>query len=146
MNYIFDTTTLVFYIKNSPKCQIIEERFNPFSKSNLSLISIVSHGELLSLALKNSWGIKRIAALTSLLGQFLIIPVQAEDLLNKYAEIDAFSQGKLSANGLTPRNMGKNDLWIAATASLTSSTLITADNDYNHLRGTYFEVININDL
>jgi predicted nucleic acid-binding protein len=150
MNYIFDTTALVFYIKKESQCQIIEERFEPFSKANLALISIVSRGEMLSLALKNKWGEKRITSLNELLSQFLIIPIQSEDLLTKYAEIDAFSQGRLvskhSANGTSARNMGKNDLWIAATASITKSTLITADNDFVHLKKIYFDMININQL
>jgi predicted nucleic acid-binding protein len=148
MNYIFDTSALVFYIKKAPQCQILEERYVPFSKSNLALISIVSKAELLSLALQNNWGDNRISSLNELLGQFLVIPIQAEDILKKYAEIDAYSQGRLVSrpSTLSARNMGKNDLWIAATASLTGSTLITADNDFVHLHGTYFNIINLNKL
>jgi len=37
--------------------------------------------------------------------------------------------------------MGKNDLWIAATALLTNSKLITTDSDFRHLDDTFFEVI-----
>jgi tRNA(fMet)-specific endonuclease VapC len=29
--------------------------------------------------------------------------------------------------------MGKNDLWIAATARAASATLITTDTDFDHL-------------
>ncbi len=29
--------------------------------------------------------------------------------------------------------MGKNDLWIAATASVTGVTLMTTDGDFDHL-------------
>ena len=29
--------------------------------------------------------------------------------------------------------MGKNDLWIAATASAATATLLTTDKDFNHL-------------
>lgn len=35
--------------------------------------------------------------------------------------------------GTTARNMGKNDLWIAATASILEATLLTTDQDFNHL-------------
>lgn len=92
----------------------------------------------------------RIIALNDFLSQFLIIPIQAEDLLTKYAEIDAYSQGRLgpnpSAHGMSARNMGKNDLWIAATAAITASVLITADNDFTHLKDVYFDMINLNQL
>ena len=29
--------------------------------------------------------------------------------------------------------MGKNDLWIAATAALTEATLLTSNHDFDHL-------------
>ena len=41
----------------------------------------------------------------------------------------------------TARNMGKNDLWIAATTYVTGSKLITSDKDFDHLDGEYFEVL-----
>jgi predicted nucleic acid-binding protein len=42
---------------------------------------------------------------------------------------------------MTARNMGKNDLWIAATASVQSATLITTDKDFDHLNGVFLPVI-----
>lgn len=36
--------------------------------------------------------------------------------------------------------MGKNDLWIAATASAIDATLITSDKDFDHLDGNYLTV------
>ena len=39
--------------------------------------------------------------------------------------------------------MGKNDLWIAATTYVAGAKLITADKDFDHLDGEYFEVIYI---
>ena len=54
-----------------------------------------------------------------------------------YAQIDAFSQGKLQTAPLksSARNMGKNDIWIAATALYLDMELHTTDNDYDHLPG-----------
>nr|WP_157618605.1 hypothetical protein [Spirosoma spitsbergense] len=37
--------------------------------------------------------------------------------------------------------MDKNDLWIAATASLLEAILITTDKDFDHLHGRFIEVI-----
>ena len=41
-----------------------------------------------------------------------------DNLMEAYARIDAYSQGRLQGEPLdmSARNMGKNDLWIAATA------------------------------
>jgi predicted nucleic acid-binding protein len=37
--------------------------------------------------------------------------------------------------------MGKNDLWIAATAAITESKLMTTDGGFDHLNGTYLDLI-----
>ena len=73
----------------------------------------------------------------------LIVEIRYSDLIEAYTEIDAFSQGKLESRHLrvTSRNMGKNDLWIAATTYVTSAKLITADKDFSHLDGEFFEVL-----
>lgn len=34
---------------------------------------------------------------------------------------------------MSSRNMGKNDLWVAATTLVTNATLITTDGDFDHL-------------
>jgi len=36
--------------------------------------------------------------------------------------------------------MGKNDVWIAATASILDITLITTDKDFNHLDKEYLDL------
>ena len=38
------------------------------------------------------------------------------------------------------RIMGKNDLWIAATAMATGAELITTDKDFSHLDGHFLKV------
>jgi predicted nucleic acid-binding protein len=59
------------------------------------------------------------------------------DLAKTYATVDAYSQGTLKSNplpaGMTARNMGKNDWWIAATALHYAMSLRTADHDFDHL-------------
>jgi len=75
----------------------------------------------------------------------IIIDINSEDITEKYAEIDAYSQGKLIDNPLpmSSRNMGKNDIWIAATTFVTKSTLLTTDKDFSHLHNKYFPVVTI---
>lgn len=70
-----------------------------------------------------------------LLDKFNPIDIFYEDIILRYAEIDAYSQGKLQnkAATFTARNMGKNDLWIAACASILGATLLTTDTDFDHL-------------
>ena len=58
-------------------------------------------------------------------------------LAKTYAQTDAYSQGRLKASplpaGITARNMGKNDLWIAAMVLYLDMELHTTDNDFDHL-------------
>ncbi len=77
--------------------------------------------------------------------EIIVIDINAEDILNRYAEIDAFSQGRLDSkkSNFTARNMGKNDLWIAATASVLDATLLTTDNDFDHLQNEFLQVAKI---
>lgn len=36
--------------------------------------------------------------------------------------------------------MGKNDLWIAAAANVMGATLVTTDNDFDHLQPDFLTV------
>lgn len=36
--------------------------------------------------------------------------------------------------------MGKNDLWIAATASVLKTKLLTTDMDFDHLDGVFLDL------
>lgn len=134
MNYLFDTNILVYIIKGHSILAGLESEISS-DTNNLRIISIVSKGEIESIALQFKWGEKRSQQLETLLNLFLIVPVDSNQIVKAYSEIDAFSQGKHPTMRLqdSSRNMGKNDLWIAATASVTNSILVTADSDFDHL-------------
>lgn len=144
MNYLYDTNILVYLIKQHAAAITLETEIAK-DPANLRIISIVSKAEMESLALQRQWGEKKIELLNNLLNQFLIVPIDSEQIIKAYADIDAFSQGKHSTikSKFTARNMGKNDLWIAATALVTGSTLITSDGDFDHLDKTFFPLIKL---
>ncbi len=58
------------------------------------------------------------------------IDIHLDEIIERYGEIDAYSQNKLTNKPLqlSARNMGKNDIWIAATASVYNMTLMTMDS------------------
>ena len=145
MNYVLDTNILLFYLREPGTKAFIEERYNPFEASNSPIISIVTVGEIKSIARQNHWGGKRLEAVQELLRKCIVTDIKYEPILEKYAEIDAFSQGKIAEQPLrmSARNMGKNDLWIAATAAVSNAQLLTSDYDFDHLHGKYFEVVKI---
>lgn len=143
MHYLLDTNILLHIMRNSELWMKTEERFNFFGDNNKVFISIVSEAEIYSLAGQLNWGKDRIIKLGQILDNFKALYIN-KDVVRQYVEIDVFSQGrhqifKLPKN-MTARNMGKNDLWIAATAVLANAELITTDQDFNHLDGTFLKV------
>lgn len=82
------------------------------------------------------------------LEDFLITDINTQEIIDKYAEIDAYSQGRLAntPTSFSSKNMGKNDLWIAATASVYDIELLTTDKDFDHLRNSYLPKLHYIDL
>ncbi|MFN8354506.1 MAG: type II toxin-antitoxin system VapC family toxin [Spirosomataceae bacterium] len=142
MRYVFDTNILLHYLRGSEIAEWIDATFNPLASSNDAILSVVSIGEIRALAKINRWGKKRLNKIEQLCEELLITDINSEDVIERYAEIDAFSQGKLSERPLyaSSRNMGKNDLWIAATASVLNATLLTTDLDFNHLHKEFLNL------
>ncbi len=102
--------------------------------SDNSFISIITVGELKAFARKRSWGQNKLQLLKANLDVLSIIDI-SHQITDIYAEIDAFSQGLLPDKKLneSARNMGKNDIWIAATAYFFDIPLQTTDGDFDHL-------------
>ena len=142
MNYLLDTNILLIYLRDNPTRNYIEETYDPFGSGNTPVISVVTVGEIRSIAKRNHWGARRMNILNSFLKTMVIADIYSEDVIDRYAEIDAYSQGKLVDQPLSgsARNMGKNDLWIAATASVTGSMLLTTDHDFSHLSGKFLRL------
>ena len=144
MKYLLDTNILINAVRNTPLFESIETDLNLFSPNNSTHISTVSVGEIYSLALRNKWGQKRKNAVEAFLELVQTLPVATRQLMRAYAEIDAYSQGKHPnlhlPVGLSARNMGKNDLWIAATAHVLDATLVSTDKDFLHLDGVFIKL------
>ena len=119
---IYDTNLLVGHIR--------ERSLPPVQ----TIIPIVVVGELEAFSLKADWGAQKINFMRYLIDRYPIADVEF-DIIPVYAQLDAFSQGKLKTAPLksSARNMGKNDLWIAATALYLDMELHTTDNDFDHL-------------
>lgn len=121
---VFDTNLIIDHIR----------RQEPLPAQ--AIIPVVVAGELEAFALKADWGYQKVTFLQKILDYYPLVEV-TRTLTGVYAQIDAFSQGKLRSNPLPPGvsacNMGKNDLWIAATAMYFDMELYTTDKDFDHL-------------
>lgn len=58
--------------------------------------------------------------------ELIVLEVNLVPVLERYAVLDMHSREQ-------GRKMGKNDLWIAATAAATNSTLVSTDRDFDHI-------------
>ena len=142
MNYLLDTNILVVYVRGNKLMDKIEQELKLFTSDHQLVISTVSVGEIRSLAIKNSWGRQKTERLDSLLKRLAVANINVDEVILRYAEIDAYSQGRLSGKpvNFSARNMGKNDLWIAAIGSVLKLVLITTDGDFDHLQGEYLDI------
>ncbi len=106
----------------------IDETYQLRKSSIRPLISIVTHGEIWSFAEQQSWGKKKRKTLYAVLDNLVTVDISRQ-VIDAYVEIDFFSQKTHKSSA----NMGKNDIWIAASAKATDSILLTIDADFNHL-------------
>lgn len=140
MNLLFDTNIILTLIRSNNYDNIIGS-INP---ANVPVyISVVSEAEIKSIAIQNNWGINRRNKLNLFLDNVNIVEI-SQIFVNTYTEIDSYSQCRNPAfvdyPFSTPRNMGKNDLWIASLAALLGLQLVTTDGDFDHLNGVFFDV------
>jgi tRNA(fMet)-specific endonuclease VapC len=140
--YLIDTNVILLYIRRDSRLHSIDALYNPLAASATSIISVVTEGELRSISMQRHWGQVKNAILEETLQKFLIADIHVREIINAYAEIDTYSQSKLQSRPLpmTARSMGKNDIWIAATASVLGLTLITTDKDFHHLNGVFLNI------
>jgi len=145
--FVLDTNILIHMVRNSPTAQRTIADLELNSGQQMLMISVVSLAEVRAFALKNEWGTAKMNRLNNLVKQFWTLDISSDNasLMAAYAEIDAFSQGRLKDRplGTSARNMGKNDLWIAATAHAAQATLISTDGDFDHLHPAFIQVVKV---
>lgn len=145
--FVLDTSIVIHLLKNSPLYQQVEIDLGLTKSDCQPIVSVVTHGELTSFAKQRNWGGSKLSMLNAQLASVVTVDIGHKDtiLLGSYTDIDAFSKGKspdrrgFMKSGSSYK-MGKNDLWIAATALTLNCPLVTADGDFDHLDGTMLKV------
>lgn len=144
---VLDTCIILHILRNKVTGQAVMNWLSSLASMPVIVISVVTRAELESLKVQQGWGTARCNALNAFLAQVTYVDISHADtaLLAAYAQIDAYSKGKGNnpAGNKKPgsaNTMGKNDLWIAATAHVLGTTLVTADGDFDHLNGTFLTV------
>jgi tRNA(fMet)-specific endonuclease VapC len=140
VNLLLDTNIILYISRNSKGFDFLKE-VNPNEK--LVYASFVSIAETQSIAFQNRWGGTKAQRLEEFFSSIRVVAID-DLLIPTYIGIDAYSQrnhpGYEKYPFSTPRNMGKNDLWIAATASLLNLQLVTTDKDFDHLETSFLSL------
>ena len=148
MKYIVIDTSIVLHIlRNNSVAKAILKDIAEFEEEPVLVISSVTKGELKSFARQRNWGSNRTKDIDTFLENITAVDVTFtnDDLHLVYTNIDAYSKKKApdSSGKLlkgSARTMGKNDLWIAATAYLLNAPLMTTDGDFDHLNKSFIDV------
>lgn len=143
---VLDTNVLIYLVRGNRVAEDVKKFVA--AKANPQLfLSVASKAEAESLVVQWGWGEKKVIVLQNLIDSLICIDISQDqtELIDAYVGIDAFSQGKkMSPNGkplnASSRNMGKNDLWIAATAYALEADLLTTDDDFDHLNHNWITV------
>lgn len=140
MSLLLDTNCLL-YIARATRSSAVLAALN--SEQEDIFVSYVSVAEVHAIGYMNRWSPEKRQRLDFFLEEIQVVGI-SDVLETAYIQFEAFSQRHLPEpiHYLFPtsRNMGKHDLWIAATASFLNLTLVTTDSDFDHLAGQFVEV------
>ena len=137
MNVLFDTN-IVLAVGRAANPAHLLQALNP--DDELIYVSFATVAETQSIAYQNGWGQRKASLIENFFAAIRVIGI-SDLLLPAYVGVDAYSQRNHPDYQTypfdTPRNMGKNDLYIGATASLLNLQLVTTDQDFDHLHDVF---------
>lgn len=130
---LLDTSVIVHLARNSDTGKGIEMKYGLSLRRERPLISSVSKGEILSLAMCWGWGPKKMEVLEGLLSELVPVDAGRPEIVQQYATLYCFCRKQ-------GHPCGENDLWIAATAKAINAVLFTCDKDFDALTGQIVHV------
>jgi predicted nucleic acid-binding protein len=129
--YLLDTNVVLHATReNSPLSAAVEAQFDLTSAPFQPAICEVTIGELYAFA--QDWGERRRTLLERVISQLVVIPISDPRIHRRWGELYSYAR----ESGLAIRS-GHNDIWIAATAFVSNTTLLSTDAAaFLPLRGT----------
>jgi tRNA(fMet)-specific endonuclease VapC len=138
---IYDTNILLQMLRDARSFAKLQNAFQLFDLEDS--ISLVTLAEIRSLSIQFQWGTIRRSKMEDSISRLAILDINVPEIIDRYVEIDCYSKGKhmSKSSSFSAIKMGKNDLWIAATASVYECKLLTMDLDFGHLHGEFLDVV-----
>ena len=131
---VLDTGVLLHYARETKTYEAIEERFGLLKAApEACILSSVVEGEALAFANYKKWGHAKLSRLKEVLDQLVRVNAGQRLVVDAYVSLYAVARSSGQA-------IGQNDLWIAATASVTKADLYTCDGDFSFLSPKYIVV------
>jgi tRNA(fMet)-specific endonuclease VapC len=124
--YLLDTNIFVHLVRGDAVWARVRATYQPLLINPRPVISVVTAGELRSLALQFNWKTEKMDQMEFYLGYFTRVSIDDAEIIRAYSVIDAHRQR-------VGQPLGKNDVWIAATASVIGACLLTTDKDFDQL-------------
>lgn len=123
---LLDTNVVLHLVRGKATGEALDRAYGLRARPDRPLISVVTIGEMMAMAKRLNWGAKKVETLKRLAGELVVVDIQNQTVLDKYADIDSFAV----KNGHV---IGDNDVWIAATAAAAGAVLLTTDKDFDPL-------------
>ncbi|WP_419161340.1 PIN domain-containing protein [Candidatus Palauibacter sp.] len=142
---LLDTNILLGLTRKAPWAEHAYREFDLGNREVVTFTSIVCKGEILAIAEKRRWARAKRRRLEQVLDQFPTVSIDDPQIVRAYARIDAWTRGAaVDSPGAAPPPkpalpMGKNDLWIAATAHAAGAALLSTDGDFTRLDGVWLK-------
>ena len=133
---LLDSNIFVHLIRGDATGQLLKREYDLLLTEPPPAFCVVTQGELRSLTYQFNWGEDKKEQVGFLLNYFNAVPLETAGVFEAYAAIDYYSKRM----GI---KMGKNDLWIAAVASVSKFRLLTTDADFDHLDPTFLTRVRI---
>ena len=116
--FLLYTNVFIFAARGGLVWEKIKAVCNPLTYEPKGMVCIVMHGELRAFAELNTLGTRKRSEADFLVSYLDTLDINHRDVIDAYALLDTHSR-KIGVR------MGKNDLWIAATAHVYGATIIT---------------------
>jgi predicted nucleic acid-binding protein len=118
---VVDTNVLVYLVLDTPQAA----QFRPHLNDRLALISFQSLAELYLIACRRNWGERRRQLLQQGLDSMVVVPGD-ENAASLFAALtcEQTSRGRM---------ISVADAWVATTAILTNSPIVTNDHNFDNI-------------
>jgi predicted nucleic acid-binding protein len=139
--FLLDTSVILHLVRGNSLGQQIRDTYDLHHCQPRPLVCVVSLAEARVLAETNGWGEAKRNALDTAFRSLTVVNISHPTVIDAYVKLDLHAR----SHPLGARRMGKNDLWIAATAVAANAFFLTTDKDFeclipSHVQGQVISV------